>query len=38
MPAITPFIPRNLPRLLLQTRESFMAHTRPSLLEQGLSD
>jgi len=38
MPANTPFIHRNLPRLLLQTREAVMAHTRPSLREQGLSD
>jgi homoprotocatechuate degradation regulator HpaR len=37
MPA-TPFIHRNLPRLLLQARESVMAHTRPSLREHGLSD
>ena len=29
---------RNLPRLLLQARESVMAHTRPSLREHGLSD
>ena len=34
----TPFIHRNLPRLLLQARESVMAHTRPSLREHGLSD
>lgn len=34
----TPFAHRNLPRLLLQARESVMAHTRPSLREQGLSD
>jgi homoprotocatechuate degradation regulator HpaR len=34
----TPFVHRNLPRLLLQARESVMAHTRPSLREQGLSD
>ena len=33
-----PFVHRNLPRLLLQARESVMAHTRPSLREQGLSD
>ena len=38
MPAATPFIHRNLPRLLLQAREAVMAHTRPSLREQGLSD
>lgn len=34
----TPFIHRNLPRLLLQAREAVMAHTRPNLREQGLSD
>ena len=34
----TPFIHRNLPRLLLQARESVMAHTRPSLRMHGLSD
>ena len=38
MPATTPFTHRNLPRLLLQAREAVMAHTRPSLREQGLSD
>ena len=38
MPATTPFTRRNLPRLLLQAREAVMAHTRPSLREQGLSD
>ena len=32
------FVHRNLPRLLLQARESLMAHTRPNLREQGLSD
>jgi homoprotocatechuate degradation regulator HpaR len=32
------FTHRNLPRLLLQAREAVMAHTRPSLREQGLSD
>jgi homoprotocatechuate degradation regulator HpaR len=37
MPA-TAFTHRNLPRLLLQARESVMAHTRPSLREHGLSD
>jgi len=36
--APTPFVHRNLPRLLLQARESVMAHTRPSLREHGLSD
>jgi homoprotocatechuate degradation regulator HpaR len=34
----TPFIHRNLPRLLLQAREAVMAHTRPSLREHALSD
>ena len=34
----TPFVHRNLPRLLLQARESVMAHTRPSLREHALSD
>ena len=34
----TSFIHRNLPRLLLQARESVMAHTRPGLREYGLSD
>ena len=32
------FTHRNLPRLLLQARESVMAHTRPSLRAHGLSD
>ena len=32
------FVHRNLPRLLLQARESLMLHTRPSLRAQGLSD
>jgi homoprotocatechuate degradation regulator HpaR len=32
------FTHRNLPRLLLQAREAVMAHTGPSLREQGLSD
>ena len=35
---IPPFAHRNLPRLLLQARESVMAHTRPSLRGHGLSD
>jgi homoprotocatechuate degradation regulator HpaR len=35
---VTPFTHRNLPRLLLQARESVMAHTRPSLRGHGLSD
>jgi homoprotocatechuate degradation regulator HpaR len=35
---VTPFAHRNLPRLLLQARESVMAHTRPSLRGHGLSD
>ena len=30
-PLPAPFVHRNLPRLLLQARESVMAHTRPSL-------
>ena len=34
----TTFTHRNLPRLLLQARESVLAHTRPSLREHGLSD
>ena len=34
----SPFVHRNLPRLLLQARESVMAHTRPGLREHGLSD
>ncbi len=34
----TPFVHRNLPRLLLQAREAVMAHTRPSLRMHGLSD
>lgn len=38
MNASTPFVHRNLPRLLLQAREAVMAHTRPSLREHGLSD
>ncbi len=38
MKPATPFIHRNLPRLLLQAREAVMAHTRPSLREHGLSD
>jgi homoprotocatechuate degradation regulator HpaR len=33
-----PFVHRNLPRLLLQARETVMAYTRPSLREHGLSD
>ena len=33
-----PFVHRNLPRLLLQARESVMGHTRPSLRAHGLSD
>ncbi|GAB3657698.1 homoprotocatechuate degradation operon regulator HpaR [Ramlibacter alkalitolerans] len=38
-PAMSPaFAHRNLPRLLLQARESLMARTRPSLREHGLSD
>ena len=38
MSAHTPFVHRNLPRLLLQARETVMAHTRPSLREHALSD
>lgn len=38
LPGTTPFVHRNLPRLLLQAREAVMAHTRPSLREHGLSD
>ena len=34
----TTFVHRNLPRLLLQARESVMAHTRPNLRSHGLSD
>ena len=34
----TTFAHRNLPRLLLQARESLMVRTRPSLREHGLSD
>ena len=34
----TAYAHRNLPRLLLQARESLMVRTRPSLREQGLSD
>jgi homoprotocatechuate degradation regulator HpaR len=34
----TPFVHRNLPRLLLEAREAVMAHTRPSLRLHGLSD
>ena len=34
----TTFVHRNLPRLLLQARESVMAHTRPNLRTHGLSD
>ena len=38
MSVSTPFVHRNLPRLLLQAREAVMAHTRPSLRAHGLSD
>jgi len=38
MKAATPFVHRNLPRLLLQAREAVMAHTRPGLRAHGLSD
>jgi homoprotocatechuate degradation regulator HpaR len=35
---VTTFVHRNLPRLLLQARESVMAQTRPNLRTHGLSD
>jgi homoprotocatechuate degradation regulator HpaR len=35
---VSPFAHRNLPRLLLQAREAVMAHTRPCLRQQALSD
>ncbi|MDP2264071.1 MAG: homoprotocatechuate degradation operon regulator HpaR [Hydrogenophaga sp.] len=38
MSKTTPFVHRNLPRLLLEAREAVMQHTRPSLREHGLSD
>ncbi len=38
MKPATPFVHRNLPRLLLEAREAVMAHTRPSLRAHGLSD
>lgn len=38
MKSNTPFVHRNLPRLLLEAREAVMAHTRPSLRQHGLSD
>lgn len=38
MASPTPFVHRNLPRLLLEAREAVMLHTRPSLREHGLSD
>jgi homoprotocatechuate degradation regulator HpaR len=38
MTTSTPFVHRNLPRLLLEAREAVMRHTRPSLREHGLSD
>ncbi len=38
MKTSTPFVHRNLPRLLLEAREAVMAHTRPSLRLHGLSD
>lgn len=34
----TPFLHRNLPRLLLQAREAVMTHTRPALRTHDLSD
>ncbi|MGV1044490.1 homoprotocatechuate degradation operon regulator HpaR [Limnohabitans sp.] len=38
MTSRTPFVHRNLPRLLLEAREAVIAHTRPSLRQHGLSD
>jgi homoprotocatechuate degradation regulator HpaR len=38
MTAKPSFAHRNLPRLLLEARETVMLHTRPSLREHGLSD
>lgn len=38
MSTSTPFVHRNLPRLLLQAREAVMAYTRPHLRQHGLSD
>ena len=38
MTTTTAFVHRNLPRLLLQARESVMAHARPNLRTHGLSD
>ena len=38
MASDSPFTHRNLPRLLLQAREAVMAHTRPGLRSEGLSD
>ena len=38
MTMTTAFVHRNLPRLLLQARESVMAHARPNLRTHGLSD
>ncbi len=35
---MTTFAHRNLPRLLLQARESVMGHFRPNLREHGLTD
>ena len=34
----SPFIHRNLPRLLLQARESVLLHFRPNLRKSGLTD
>ena len=34
----SPFVHRNLPRLLLEAREAVMQHARPSLRQHGLSD
>jgi homoprotocatechuate degradation regulator HpaR len=38
MTTTSPFVHRNLPRLLLQAREAVMQHTRPGLRAEGLSD
>jgi homoprotocatechuate degradation regulator HpaR len=35
---MSPFVHRNLPRLLLQAREAVLAHFRPGLREHGLTD
>ena len=38
MPQTSPFVHRNLPRLLLQAREAVLTHARPGLRAQCLSD